>query len=248
MSGLHIRTPRRRYGPRLLLGALLCSIGWPAAATGDGAAPRELPAPRPPGWCESLDVQAFHAINLKPGHRDALDPFFQGVMPLGDRSAIAVPIALYLGGRVSGDQKLRQVGIYTAAAIASSALATEALKGLVARDRPVQHLGDDHVRVIGQRVADGQSFPSGHASNAFAWATVLADLYPKQAGICFGLATAVAVGRVRVGAHYPSDVLAGAVIGYAAGRLVLSYRDLLLRREEPAPGLNALGVVHQIRY
>ncbi|NLC58485.1 MAG: phosphatase PAP2 family protein [Armatimonadetes bacterium] len=222
---------------------LLCGV-VPSCPAAEGAAPVEaLPTTR-----ESLDERLFHAINLKPGHRDALDPLLQGLMPLGDRAAIAVPLGLYGWGRLAGDRRLREVGVFAAAAMASSALVTEGLKGLIARERPVQHLGEAKVRVVGPRAADNRSFPSGHTSNAFAWATVLAGLYPDQELLCYGVATAIAFGRVRLGAHYPSDVLAGAAIGYLAGRLVLDHRDLLLRREEPAPGLNTLGVAQRFRF
>jgi undecaprenyl-diphosphatase len=62
----------------------------------------------------------------------------------------------------------------------------------------------------------GQSFPSGHASLAFAIATVLAFYFPRGRLILFGAAGLVAVERVLEGAHYLSDVVAGSGIGIIA--------------------------------
>jgi undecaprenyl-diphosphatase len=57
------------------------------------------------------------------------------------------------------------------------------------------------------------SFPSGHAATAFATAVVLAFVYPRQTGVFLGLAVLVGLSRILLGAHFPSDVLAGALLG-----------------------------------
>lgn len=59
-----------------------------------------------------------------------------------------------------------------------------------------------------------QGFPSGHATSAFAFATVLAILAGWRWGIVFfGVAAMIAISRIVVGAHYLSDVLAGGLLG-----------------------------------
>jgi undecaprenyl-diphosphatase len=62
------------------------------------------------------------------------------------------------------------------------------------------------------------SFPSGHTTSAFAAATALSRIDRKLTIPAFALAKLIGVGRPYLGMHYPSDVLAGAVLGWAIGR------------------------------
>jgi membrane-associated phospholipid phosphatase len=63
------------------------------------------------------------------------------------------------------------------------------------------------------------SFPSAHATSSFAVATAMVRVDPAMAG-AFAVAIAVALGRPYLGMHYPSDVLAGAVLGVVLGLIV----------------------------
>src|SRR5215218_1920389 len=63
------------------------------------------------------------------------------------------------------------------------------------------------------------SFPSAHATASFAVATAMFRVDPATAGT-FAVAIAIALGRPYLGMHYPSDVLAGALLGVAAGLIV----------------------------
>jgi membrane-associated phospholipid phosphatase len=62
------------------------------------------------------------------------------------------------------------------------------------------------------------SFPSGHATSSFACATAMTRIAP-EAAILFVLAAAISIGRPYLGMHYPSDVLAGALLGIGLGLL-----------------------------
>ena len=64
------------------------------------------------------------------------------------------------------------------------------------------------------------SFPSAHATSSFAAAAALGRVEPRASAPLHALATAIAVGRPYLGMHYPSDVLAGALIGIALGLIV----------------------------
>ncbi|MFJ6530560.1 phosphatase PAP2 family protein [Streptomyces longwoodensis] len=77
---------------------------------------------------------------------------------------------------------------------------------------------------------DSSSFPSGHTAAAVAFTVALAPTWPLAGAVCAVPAAAVAVERVQSGAHYPSDVAAGAVIGLAAAWLTHRAAPYLLRR------------------
>jgi undecaprenyl-diphosphatase len=65
----------------------------------------------------------------------------------------------------------------------------------------------------------GGSFPSGHAAGVFAFAAFVAVRAPRWAPLSFAWAGIVAWSRCVLGVHYPSDVLAGALLGAAVGAL-----------------------------
>jgi membrane-associated phospholipid phosphatase len=73
--------------------------------------------------------------------------------------------------------------------------------------------------------AKAMSFPSGHACLAFAAAACLAGLWPRGRVLVYAVASTVAVERVLEGAHYPSDVVAGAAFGILAARIALRLCD-----------------------
>ncbi|MFI8939626.1 phosphatase PAP2 family protein [Streptomyces syringium] len=76
---------------------------------------------------------------------------------------------------------------------------------------------------------DSSSFPSGHTAAAVAFTAAVTPTWPWAGAACAVPTALVAVERVHSGAHYPSDVAAGAAIGLAAAALVRTAPRLLLR-------------------
>ncbi|MGK5638235.1 phosphatase PAP2 family protein [Streptomyces sp. URMC 126] len=77
---------------------------------------------------------------------------------------------------------------------------------------------------------DSSSFPSGHTAAAVAFTAAVIPTWPAAGALCAVPAAMVAVERVQSGAHYPSDVAAGAAIGLASAWLTRRAPYLILRR------------------
>ena len=84
------------------------------------------------------------------------------------------------------------------------------LKALIRRDRPFVQL---HGCQISIQPSDKFSMPSGHTAAAFLMAGLISHFYPEYAVLSYSWAMLIGFSRVILGVHYPSDILAGAVLG-----------------------------------
>lgn len=84
------------------------------------------------------------------------------------------------------------------------------IKGLTGRSRPC--VVDSNI-VLGATPLDQYSFPSGHTMHAVAFSTVAVTYHPELAWLLMPLSSLIALSRIVLGLHFPSDVLVGAVIG-----------------------------------
>jgi membrane-associated phospholipid phosphatase len=94
------------------------------------------------------------------------------------------------------------------------------IKPVVARERPYRS-AMLAARLVESSPGTGYSFPSGHAATAAAGALAAARIFPGASTAVAVLAGVMAYSRIYVGVHYPSDVVAGAVLGALCALLVL---------------------------
>lgn len=159
----------------------------------------------------ALDQQLFLWINHLPHERlfNLFGQFLSGIGMLGI-------IWFILGAWLFFKEEKKDRGFWLPILFAGSGswLVTEAiLKPLVNRLRPAVEMG---AIIIGSPARDA-SFPSGHATIAFAMAAVMSKKEPRWRWGFYLLAVAISLSRIYVGKHYPLDVVGGAIIGWIIG-------------------------------
>src|SRR4051794_7831761 len=129
----------------------------------------------------------------------------------------AVATTFYLVGRKKGDYRARETGLLSAEALIDSAIVEGVLKGVTQRARPLDGIERSEF------FDGGNSFPSGHSTQAWAVATVIANEYKHRPAVqiaAYGIASAISVARFTGHKHYISDVVAGSALGYGIGKFV----------------------------
>jgi membrane-associated phospholipid phosphatase len=195
----------------------------PVAPAGEGDGRRTIG--RLPANLGRGVVGVFHKDNLVPflvggaatgavsfaddSVRDALsDPesgFGKTMETIGAWPDEAAAVALFVAGRFAHGQRFRAMTYDLVDASIVNLSYTALLKVTVRRERPDG--------------SNNQSFPSGHASSAFALATVAERHYGWKVGVpAYAFAAAMGYSRLLRDKHYLSDVVAGATLGYIAGR------------------------------
>ena len=201
-------------------------------------------------WLQSLDNALFHFINSA-----LINPVFDWLMPILSGNGVpwllaaivAVPLVL-----IFGSARLRICALLMVLVVAlGDPLIVGTIKNAVQRPRPFVVLED--ARLFGQvkkgyvppqpdgalpPSANRHSFPSAHAANTFAVATVAFLFYRRSWRFMFPIAAAIAFSRVYNGVHYPSDITIGAILGtgYAIALCVLlqSVWNIIGKRVFPA--------------
>jgi len=142
--------------------------------------------------------------------------------------------AFYLFGRVKNDDRARETGLLSAEALVNSVIVGSALKGITQRARPMTGVERSEF------FDGGTSFPSGHSTQAWAVATVIANEYHDRRAVqiaAYGTAAAVSVARFTGHKHYLSDVVAGSALGYMIGKYVYTTHHRKSPDDEPVSDL-----------
>ena len=160
----------------------------------------------------------------------------------GDPGTLVVGAAIWLNGRRVKDRTQELVGYRTLEALAAAGTVTFVLKMVTGRARPDESPDNAMDFRIGRGIGNRnqfQSFPSGHVSQIFAFASAidaeLNQIAPKHprwlVPMLYGLAATGAASRFYRDRHWASDVAFGATIGFVAGRAVVRWHN-----DQPATG------------
>lgn len=160
-------------------------------------------------FSQNTDIELLRKINLNRNTK--LDNTFRFVTNTRGYISSGVIAGITTYALLKKDSTTLRKTITIASSLLVTTTITIILKYSVNRDRPFETYPDI------EKLSSGgsPSFPSGHTSEAFSTATALSIEYPKWYVIAPVLTWATTVGysRMHLGVHYPSDVLAGAIIG-----------------------------------
>jgi membrane-associated phospholipid phosphatase len=161
---------------------------------------------------------------IRGARNDTMTSIFDNVQPLGNEYAIGIVGSFYIYGEFFKDPRAKTTALDSIAASAiASGIVTNSFKYVIGRARPTDGHGPYNFRPF-----SGQdSFSSGHTTEAFALASVISEHYDSLwvQVPAYGLASAVGYARLNNNRHWPSDVLAGAVIGTFVGKTVVHFNQ-----------------------
>src|SRR6476620_8089071 len=150
-----------------------------------------------------MDYTLFHAINRLAGHIDLFDDTMQLIAAYAPFALIALLVGLWFKPGSPDQRDPRQWACITAVVSASLALGiAQVIIRIWERPRPFQ---SHHVHLLVKASTD-PSFPSDHATFAFAVAVAIYLAHRRAGMLALGIAAILAVSRVYVGAHYVGDV------------------------------------------
>lgn len=180
-----------------------------------------------------IDTTAFLIVNRSFSHW-SLDRFFMTVTEFSHYIPPMI-LALFFFLRIDWKKTLAVAALAATTLALTDTLCSEVLKPLFNRPRPC----NPELMVQGARCLAGLksslSFPSAHATNIFALATLLALLYPAGGFFFFAFAGIIGLSRVYIGVHYPLDVVGGAIAGSVVASGVYAAYRLLKNRCPRAP-------------
>ena len=145
---------------------------------------------------------------------------------------VLIPPVLYLAGMARKRPYTRRTAVLAGEALADAQILAEVMKNISRRERPREIPPNGDFTHTWFNAGSGilinrGSFPSGHATGAFALATVIAERYRRRRWVpwvAYGIAGVVSFSRITLSAHFPSDIFAGAAFGYSISHFVVMGR------------------------
>jgi len=162
---------------------------------------------------KSFDKRLLHWFNDTIKCK-VLDRFMYRITNLG--GGIFTTIIL-LAMIVFGKEKIRVAGIEGLTSLSVSQIFVQVLKRSLQRERPYNIL--KNINTFGINLRD-YSFPSGHTTASFSIATTMTLNFPSISVILVILALTIGISRMYLGVHYPTDVIAGIVIGISSAVII----------------------------
>lgn len=190
-----------------------------------------------------FDFHWFSVINGLATKSSVLDGLGKILALYGPEIWAGIFLLLWFWPPQRANRARRAVVYATVAGIVALAINVALSHGLPFRPRPFVYLPASMVHQLIPHANDS-SFPSDHAAGSFAFAIGLFYAGSRSGWWALLLAAAIAVARVFVGVHWPTDVLAGAAVGLLSGVVVLGLRGMVeplvqwlfkLFRFRPAP-------------
>lgn len=173
----------------------------------------------------SVDLSLFYFINTTLSN--AVFDFIMPALTDWNQSWIGISVfgGCYLLFLWKGGRKGRIVGLLMIVMIiCTDQLSSHVLKPLIARPRPCHEINGiavvDHVRLL-VTCGSGYSYPSSHAVNNFGLAVLLGYYYRRWKWLFLVYAFLMALSRVVVGVHFPSDVAGGGIIGAGCAYILI---------------------------
>ncbi|MBP6397030.1 MAG: phosphatase PAP2 family protein [Saprospiraceae bacterium] len=181
------------------------------------------------GFSQNWDVQLLRDINL---HRNKdFDPLYRhisnSVLPL----TLGLPLGVIVYEQSSGEGVgSKKRGLEMFAVTVGTVALSQGIKWTLNRERPYEK----YPEIDPVYLAADPSFPSGHTASAFALATSATLIWPKWyvAVPAYTWAGSVAYSRMHLGLHYPTDVVAGAVLGGSTAYLCHYLNQKLFRKKK----------------
>lgn len=141
-------------------------------------------------------------------------------------SLLPVAAGFYFAGTAYGSDHFREAGLLSFESLADVTLVELALKSITDRQRPLEGHGNGEFEASSSPRWDS-GFPSGHAIETFALASVFAHEYPHKLWVkilAYSYAAGVVGARLAANRHFPGDVMAGGAMGWFIGDYVYAKR------------------------